>query len=96
VQRAPNADATVAEPEIPPQPNPITTNSAALHLMQVPSSRLLEAYVALRKAVGEQASASAGTAPRRELAAFIARMARELAQGSPVALHTGSVVNLTA
>lgn len=96
VPRAPLAEATLAEREIPPQPNPITTNSAALHLMQVPSSRLLEAYVALRKALGEQNRASAGGAPRHDLAAFFARMAQELAQGAPVTLHAGSVVNLTA
>jgi hypothetical protein len=90
------AMAVSSEVEMPPQPNPITTNSAALHLMQVPSSRLLEAYVALRKAVGEQASASADGVPRDELAAFIERLSKELVAGAPASLPTGSVVNLTA
>ena len=55
---APAADAAAAEPvasvapvpDVPQQPNPLTTTSAALHLMQVPSSRLLEAFAALRQA----------------------------------------------
>lgn len=91
-----SASAAQSEVEVPPQPNPVTTNSAALHLMQVPSSRLLEAYVALRKAVGEQASASAAGAPRDELAAFITRLSNELVAGAPAAIPSGSVLNLTA
>ena len=62
--------------------------------MQVPSSHLLEAYVALRKAVGEQANT--GAAHHGELAEFIERLSKSLAAGSPASLAAGSVLNLTA
>ena len=86
----------VPQPELPPQPNPITTTSAAVHLMQVPSSRLLEAYAALRQALGEQSGAPAADAASDDLEAFLERLSNQLAPDAPAALPTGSVVNLTA
>ena len=84
------------QPALPPQPTPITTTSAAVHLMQVPSSRLLEAYAALREALGAQSAAPAGDAAPDDLAAFLERLSNQLAPDAPAALPTGSVVNLTA
>jgi hypothetical protein len=96
---ATQAPATVAPPpELPQQPNPVTTTSAAVHLMQVPSSRLLEAYVALREALGRQETPVAPTATgvRGELAAFLDRLSDTLAPDTRAALPAGSVLHVTA
>ena len=90
------ATAVEAAPEVPPQPRPLTTTTAALHLMQVPSSHLLEAFSALRQALGEQSSASSAATPRSELAAFLARLPKEVAADSTAALPAGSVLDLSA
>lgn len=92
----PSADAEGPVAELPPQPNPLTTTSAALHLMQVPSSRLLEAYAALRQALGEQSAASPAHALRSDLAAFLDRLSKSLGSGAAATLPAGSVMNLTA
>ena len=83
-------------PEVPPQPNPITSTSAAVHLMQVPSSRLLEAFAALHRALSDQAEPLAPEANRADLATMLDRLSDELAAGSPAELPAGSVLNLTA
>ena len=90
------ANDSAAAPEVPPQPMPLTATTAAVHLMRVPSSHLLEAFSALRKALGEQSSASAGATPRSELAAFLDRLSKELVADSTCALPAGSVLNLSA
>lgn len=93
----PAHEPTTAEPplpEVPPQPNPVTTTSAALHLMQVPSSHLLEAYAALRQALGEESDAPGDT--RADLAAFLDRLSQSLAPDTPTALPAGSVLNVSA
>lgn len=82
--------------DVPPQPNPLTSTSAALHLMQVPSSRLLEAYAALREALGDEATVATSGDDRASLAAFLERLSDGLAPDAPTALPTGSVLNLTA
>lgn len=87
-------DAPLAD--LPPLPNPLTATSAAVHLMQVPSSRLLEAYTALRQALSEQSPAPAANAGGDDLAAFLARLSSQLSPDAPVALPSGSVVNVTA
>ena len=89
------AAATLPQREVPPQHKPLTTTTAAVHLMQVPSSRLLEAFAALRQAIGDQAAEPA-PASRGELANFLERLANELKPDAPAALPTGSVLNLTA
>ena len=64
--------------------------------LQVPSSRLLEAYAALRQALGEQSATPTAQTDRAELAAFLERLSDELAPGASAALPSGSVLNLTA
>lgn len=93
--------AVVTAPELPLQPNPITTTSAAVHLMQVPTSRLLEAFAALHTALGQAAGLDGAPPPpaadeRGELAAFLQRLSERLGQGAPASVPAGSVVNLTA
>ena len=96
VTAAPPLLAQAPLPELPPQPKPVTTASVAVHLMQVPSSRLLEAYAALRQALGEQSATPTVRTDRAELAAFLERLSDELAPGASAALPSGSVLNLTA
>ncbi|MES2960223.1 MAG: hypothetical protein V4792_18695 [Pseudomonadota bacterium] len=90
------APVEVPEPELPPQPNPVTTTSAALHLMQVPSSRLLEAYTAMMQALVEQADAPAAGDARSELAALLDRLSDSLSPETSPTLPAGSVLNLSA
>ena len=63
---APTAATSITAPataaDLPVQPDPLTATSAALHLMQVPTSRLLEAYTALRQALGDNGSAPSAPA----------------------------------
>jgi hypothetical protein len=90
------AESVVAPPELPPQPTPITTTSAAVHLMQVPSSRLLEAFAALRRALGDSAEASTPATTRADLAVFLERLSTQLSATSPAGAPTSSLLNLTA
>ena len=85
--------AAVQPSEGPPMPNPITPLSAAVHLMQVPSSHLLEAYAALRKAIGDQ-STSTGS-QRGDLAAFLDQLVHQLSPDADAA-PAGGVLHLTA
>jgi hypothetical protein len=96
VVAAPVVSAAVPEPEVPPQPNPLTTTSAALHLMRVPTSHLLEAYAALHKALGEETKAPAKESPRADLAVFLQSLSKELAADAATELPAGSVLNRTA
>ncbi len=98
VDRAPTAaaESQLVQPEMPPQPHPITTTSAAVHLMQVPSSRLLEAFAALRRALGDSAEAVTPESTRADLAGFLERLSTQLRADAPASVPTGSVLNLTA
>jgi hypothetical protein len=40
--------------EVPDEPKPVTTATVAVHIMKVPSSRVLEAFVAMQRALGRQ------------------------------------------
>ena len=91
----PVIDETAAT-DVPLPANPVTTTSAAVHLMQVPSSRLIAAYAALRQALGEQSTTPASGDLRSELAAFLDRLANQLAPDAPASLPAGSVLHLTA
>lgn len=98
--------------DLPVQPNPLTATSAALHLMQVPTSRLLEAYAALRQALGDSepvpaaalapvpnASTATPMAPdanRTALADFLTRLSSTLTSDTSATLPTGSLLNLRA
>lgn len=93
---APELDAEQAAAELPPQPNPVTTTSAAVHLMQVPTSRLLEAFAALHRAFGDQDAPAAPGGDRADLATLLNRLSEELGAGAAAELPAGSVLNLTA
>lgn len=90
------ADSQVLQSEVPPQPHPITATSAAVHLMQVPSSRLLEAFAALSRALGDSAEASTPETTRADLAVFLERLSTRLRADAPASEPSGSVLNLAA
>lgn len=50
------------ETELPDAPTPVTPANAAVHIMQVPSSRVLEAFVLLQRAIGQQSHSEAAPA----------------------------------
>ena len=45
--------------ELPDAPTPVTPANAAVHIMKVPSSRLVEAFVSLQRAIGLQTRSQA-------------------------------------
>jgi hypothetical protein len=84
-----------AAPESPP--NPLTTATAAVHIMKVPSSHVLEAFVALQRALGRQSDAAAAPADARgALAGLARRMADSLGNGGAGRAPAGAVLDLSA
>lgn len=86
--------AEVAEsPAVPDLPQPATPISIAVHMAQVPTSHLLEAFVAMQRALGrEQDDRSA----RSGLAALAAQIASALQPDAPSELPAGTVLHVTA
>ena len=80
----------------PPMPNPLTKTSAAVYMMQVPSSRLIAAYEALQQAMGSQPVEWTAAGAREGLAALLERLSSQLAPDTTSAVPAGSVVDLTA
>ncbi len=89
------ADAVPAAPEIPDQPNPLTTTTAAVHIMKVPSSRLLEAFVAMHRALGQQTDLQAGH-ERKALADLARQLAGAVAPVGASAVKAGAVLDVKA
>jgi hypothetical protein len=89
-------DAQTPPAELPLQPNPVTTTSAALHLMQVPTSRLLEAFAALHRALGDSVKTTSAETARSDLAAFLGRLSNALAPDAPSSAPAGRWLDLTA
>jgi hypothetical protein len=90
---APVAQTTVAVAEMPDEPNPVTTATAAVHIMKVPSSRLLEAFVAMHRALGQLGELQAGR-EREALADLARRLAGSVHGGG--AQGAGAVVDVKA
>ena len=97
-------------PEVPDQPDPLTATTAAVHIMSVPSSHLLAAFVAMQRALGLEAEAQDGdadaldeavqgaddAAARAALAELARRLASSLTPSSGPTLPAGAVVDLSA
>lgn len=81
---------------VPPMPNPPTTTSAAVYMMQVPSSRLIAAYEALQRAMGNQPAATHTTGAQEGLGELLDRLSSQLSPDAASAVPAGSVVDLTA
>jgi hypothetical protein len=83
-----------AEPTVVPElPRPATPASIAVHMAQVPSSHLLEAFVAMQRALGREQD---DLGARSGLAALATQIASALQPGAKSELPAGSVVHLTA
>jgi hypothetical protein len=80
-------------PAVPDLPQPATPISLAVHMAQVPTSHLLEAFVAMQRALGREQDDSSA---RSALAALATQIASALQPDAPSELPAGSVVNLTA
>jgi hypothetical protein len=99
-------------PEVPDQPDPLTAATAAVHIMKVPSSHLLAAFVAMQRALGHEAEvqgsadeaadaldgalAADDAAARAALAELARRLASSIAPATASALPAGSVLDLSA
>jgi hypothetical protein len=70
-QRAPAA--------VPELPRPLTPATAAVHLMQVPSSRVVETVASLQRAMGQQTPVLAPAAATAQ------RLAKAVAPAAPTA-----------
>jgi hypothetical protein len=69
VKARPQAAHPAPRPELPEAPKPLTPANAAVHIMKVPSSRVLEAFVSLQRALGQQAVSDAPPPQRIDLLA---------------------------
>jgi len=93
------AASEAADSELPPaadvteMPNPATPASIAVHMAKVPSSHLLEAFVAMQRALGR---AQDERSAREGLASLATQLGSALQPGTKTELPAGSVVNLTA
>jgi hypothetical protein len=85
-----------AAAELPDTPSPLTPATAALHIMKVPSSRLLEAFVSLQRAIGQQAEDVTPAQTRTALAEMAQRLAAVASPSSGSAIEAGAVVDLRA
>jgi hypothetical protein len=85
-----------AEAELPDTPNPLTPATAALHIMKVPSSRLLEAFASLQRAIGQQAEPVTPAQTRAALAEMAQRLAAMASPSSGSAIEAGAVLDVRA
>lgn len=92
--------AGVPIPEVPDEPHPLTTTTAAVHIMKVPSSRLLEAFVSMQRALDQEGDAlqADSDAARAALAELVRRLASGMAPAASASatLPAGSVLDVSA
>jgi hypothetical protein len=91
----PAADALVAVAEMPDEPNPVTTATVAVHIMKVPSSRLLEAFISMHRALGQQVELQAGR-EREALAALASKLAGAAKANPSPGRSAGTVLDVKA
>jgi hypothetical protein len=88
------ADDAAARAALPQPSTPVTSISTGVALMRVPSSRLIEAYAAMRAALGDEVPASDEL--RAGLSGLLDRLAKQLAPDTPAAWPPGGVLSVTA
>jgi hypothetical protein len=74
-------------------PKPATPASIAVHMAKVPSSHLLQAFVAMQRALGREQDESSA---RSGLSTLATQLASALQPGTKSELPAGSVIHLTA
>ena len=87
--------ASAARAEAAETPNPVTTATAAVHIMKVPSSHLIEAFVAVQRALGRTESVD-GAQARDGLAALATALAGRMEPDAGADLPAGTVLHVTA
>jgi hypothetical protein len=83
-------------PEVLAQPSPLTPTTAAVHIMKVPSSHLLEAFATLQRALGQQSEANAPSDARTALADLARRLATAVQPATAATTPAGTVVDTSA
>ncbi len=67
----PPAPVSTEAPKLPEAPKPLTPATAAVHIMKVPTSRIIEAFAMMERARGQQGAAAAwpaaAPAPQRRI-----------------------------
>ena len=71
----------------------LATADAVVHIMKVPSARLLEAFVAMQRALGRQDDP---LDPRHALARFTQELARAVTADGPIVALAGSLLDVKA
>ena len=96
----PKTDAAPRVPEMPQQPNPVTIATAAVHLMKVPSARLLEAFVAMHRALEQQDEQQRDAVdlpdPRGALADLVRKLAQAASAETPIVTQAGALLDIRA
>lgn len=95
VDSEPHGSAPVAVEPMPELPNPVTPASATVHLMRVPSSHLLEAFMELSAALPGVADPAAG-GQREQLASTLRRLAQAVAPQAAGLQLSGLVLDVQA
>jgi HPt (histidine-containing phosphotransfer) domain-containing protein len=72
------AAAKQAVADVPDQPNPVTTATMAVHIMKVPSSHLLAAFVAMQRALMQQGEQQEERVPAPDTRSALADLAHQL------------------
>jgi len=93
---APQPGVEAPSPEALAQPNPLTPTTAAVHIMKVPSSHLLEAFATLQRALGQQSEANAPSDARTALADLARRLATAVTPATAATTPAGTVVDTSA
>jgi hypothetical protein len=84
-------ETALAVPELPKAPDPVTPASAAVHIMRVPHSRLLEGFASLQQAaVAQTPAAEPAVGPRAAAAAGAASPSTPMQTPMPAAMPASS------
>jgi hypothetical protein len=90
-----SANAPAAD-DVPDQPKPLTPATMAVHIMQVPSSHLLAAFVAMQRALGQQEKQDEVPAPDTRHALTVLAKKLSAALEPSAAVGGGAGVDLEA
>jgi hypothetical protein len=88
-------DLAAPAPELPKMPDPVTPTTAAVYIMKVPSSQLMQAFAAVQFALGQEDRAS-GDADMHGGQAGLAGQLAQLAPDAKAGPSAGTRIDLTA
>jgi hypothetical protein len=82
-------------PELPKMPSPVTPTNAAVYIMKVPTSQLMQAFAAVQFALGQEVRASGDAQAPGSQAALAGQLA-ELAPDAKAGPSAGTQIDVTA